>query len=272
MTSSNCTVGGAITGLGIPPQSIKNVYGVFKAYATRVGIGAFPTELMDVSTTLQSRGTGPPNTWSWVTVSLCVCVCTYMCVAFLCRRLVMLCRGLARSLGSQLVDGDGVAGLMWWWLAIAAWLMGSQGEGQGSCGEGWGSCGEGWECTILYVGVSCPCSVVITKLDVLDTFKEIRIGVSYTLGGKPVEGMPGEANVVHGLSLSMAFTASFLNPHTPSLLHVHSLAVSAAAGGGGVPHPTGVVHFHCRSDKLCRSTSEGPGLCYEAAGVGGSAQ
>ena len=146
----------------------------------------------------------------------------------------MLCRGLARSLGSQLVDGDGVAGLMWWWLAIAAWLMGSQGEGQGSCGEGWGSCGEGrcscgegwgscgerwgscgegWECTILYVGVSCPCSVVITKLDVLDTFKEIRIGVSYTLGGKPVEGMPGEANVVHGLSLSMSFTASFLNPH-----------------------------------------------------------
>ena len=120
--------------------------------------------------------------------------------------------------------------------------------------------------------VSCPCSVVIAKLDVLDTFKEIRIGVSYTLGGKPVEGMPGEANVVHGLSLSMSFTASFLNPHTPSLLHVHSLAVSAAAGGGGVPHPTGVVHLHCRSDKLCRSTSEGPGLRYEAAGVGGSAQ
>ena len=149
--------------------------------------------------------------------------------------------------------------------------QGSCGEGQGSCGEGWGSCGEGWECTILYVDVSCPCSVVIAKLDVLDTFKEIRIGVSYTLDGKPVEGMPGEA-VVHGLSLSMSFTASFLNPRTPPLLHVHSLAVSAAAGGGGVPHPTGVVYLHCRSDKLCRSTSEGPGLCYEAAGVGGSAQ
>ena len=80
VTSSNCTVGGAITGLGIPPQSIKNVYGVFKAYATRVGIGAFPTELTDVSTTLQSRGTGPPNTWSWVTVSLCVCVSVRTCV------------------------------------------------------------------------------------------------------------------------------------------------------------------------------------------------
>lgn len=51
VTSSNCTVGGAITGLGIPPQSIKHIYGVFKAYATRVGIGAFPTELTDVSST-----------------------------------------------------------------------------------------------------------------------------------------------------------------------------------------------------------------------------
>ena len=50
----------------------------------------------------------------------------------------------------------------------------------------------------LVLGVSCPCSVVITKLDVLDTFKEIRIGVSYTLDGKPVEGMPGEASVCGG--------------------------------------------------------------------------
>lgn len=56
VTSSNCTVGGAITGLGIPPQSIKHIYGVFKAYATRVGIGAFPTELTDVSS-----GAGPPS-------------------------------------------------------------------------------------------------------------------------------------------------------------------------------------------------------------------
>ena len=59
VTSSNCTVGGAITGLGIPPQAIKNSYGVFKAYATRVGIGAFPTELTDVSV---AAGSAAPHT------------------------------------------------------------------------------------------------------------------------------------------------------------------------------------------------------------------
>lgn len=44
MTSSNCTVGGVCTGLGMPPQNVGAVYGVVKAYTTRVGIGAFPTE------------------------------------------------------------------------------------------------------------------------------------------------------------------------------------------------------------------------------------
>lgn len=49
VTSSNCTVGGVCTGLGIPPQNIGDVYGVVKAYTTRVGIGAFPTEQINVS-------------------------------------------------------------------------------------------------------------------------------------------------------------------------------------------------------------------------------
>lgn len=49
MTSSNCTVGGVCTGLGIPPQNIGDVYGVVKAYSTRVGVGAFPTEQINVS-------------------------------------------------------------------------------------------------------------------------------------------------------------------------------------------------------------------------------
>ncbi len=48
MTSSNCTVGGVSTGLGIPPSRIGKVFGVFKAYATRVGDGEFPTELKNV--------------------------------------------------------------------------------------------------------------------------------------------------------------------------------------------------------------------------------
>lgn len=47
VTSSNATVGGAVTGLGLPPTSIKKVVGVAKAYVTRVGGGPFPTELKD---------------------------------------------------------------------------------------------------------------------------------------------------------------------------------------------------------------------------------
>jgi adenylosuccinate synthase len=47
VTSSNPTSGGACTGLGIPPTSIKSVLGIVKAYSTRVGNGPFPTELLD---------------------------------------------------------------------------------------------------------------------------------------------------------------------------------------------------------------------------------
>lgn len=47
VTSSNTTAAGACTGLGISPNKVKNVFGIFKAYTTRVGSGPFPTELFD---------------------------------------------------------------------------------------------------------------------------------------------------------------------------------------------------------------------------------
>ena len=47
VTSSNTTAAGACTGLGISPNSINDVFGIFKAYTTRVGSGPFPTELFD---------------------------------------------------------------------------------------------------------------------------------------------------------------------------------------------------------------------------------
>lgn len=47
VTSSNTTAAGACTGLGISPGSIGEVFGIFKAYTTRVGSGPFPTELFD---------------------------------------------------------------------------------------------------------------------------------------------------------------------------------------------------------------------------------
>ncbi|CDF32632.1 adenylosuccinate synthetase [Chondrus crispus] len=73
VTSSNCTAGGVITGLGIPPTAIDKVVGVVKAYTTRVGQGPFPTELHDKSgVTLQVEGheygttTARPRRCGWL--------------------------------------------------------------------------------------------------------------------------------------------------------------------------------------------------------------
>jgi adenylosuccinate synthase len=49
VTSSNCSIGGVCTGLGLPPSAIGDVIGVVKAYTTRVGDGPFPTEMINVS-------------------------------------------------------------------------------------------------------------------------------------------------------------------------------------------------------------------------------
>lgn len=73
VTSSNPTAGGACTGLGIPPTAIQEIIGVAKAYATRVGNGPFPTELMDeVGEKIRQTGrefgatTGRPRRTGWL--------------------------------------------------------------------------------------------------------------------------------------------------------------------------------------------------------------
>jgi adenylosuccinate synthase len=48
VTSSITTIGGVCNGLGVPPKFIGEVIGIIKAYTTRVGVGAFATELTDV--------------------------------------------------------------------------------------------------------------------------------------------------------------------------------------------------------------------------------
>ncbi|MEI8078931.1 MAG: adenylosuccinate synthetase [bacterium] len=72
VTSSNTTSGGACTGTGVPPCAIDKVFGVVKAYTTRVGSGPFPTELLEtVGEGLRSRGrefgatTGRPRRCGW---------------------------------------------------------------------------------------------------------------------------------------------------------------------------------------------------------------
>ncbi len=72
-TSSNTTVGGALTGLGIGPKMIDEVVGIVKAYTTRVGAGPFPTELVDdIGEKLRTQGdefgatTGRPRRCGWL--------------------------------------------------------------------------------------------------------------------------------------------------------------------------------------------------------------
>jgi len=73
VTSSNTVAGGICTGLGVAPKHIHKVVGVGKAYTTRVGSGAFPTELNDeTGEHLRSRGnefgtvTGRPRRTGWL--------------------------------------------------------------------------------------------------------------------------------------------------------------------------------------------------------------
>ena len=73
VTSSNTTAAGACTGLGIAPNSIGDVFGIFKAYTTRVGSGPFPTELFDEYGSRMSKvgnefgaTTGRPRRCGWL--------------------------------------------------------------------------------------------------------------------------------------------------------------------------------------------------------------
>ncbi|PVU96617.1 hypothetical protein BB559_002313 [Furculomyces boomerangus] len=127
VTSSNTGVGGALTGLGIPPSSIGNIIGVVKAYTTRVGGGPFPTELLDtVGQKLQKEGaefgvtTGRPRRCGW----LDLVILRYSCM------------------------------------------------------------------------VNGYTSLNLTKLDVLDTFDEIKIACSYTVDGKELTTFPADLNLL----------------------------------------------------------------------------
>lgn len=125
VTSSSTGIGGVLTGLGIPPKAIKNIYGVVKAYTTRVGEGPFPTEqLNEDGEKLQNIGaeygvtTGRKRRCGW----LDLVVLKY----------------------STLING--------------------------------------------YTSLN------ITKLDVLDTFKDIKVGVSYSLNGHKLNSFPEDLN------------------------------------------------------------------------------
>jgi len=76
VTSSNTSVGGALTGSGVPPRAIHRVIGVSKAYTTRVGAGPFPSENAAFSEYMHQKGlefgstTGRPRRCGWLDVPL----------------------------------------------------------------------------------------------------------------------------------------------------------------------------------------------------------
>jgi adenylosuccinate synthase len=73
VTSSNTICAGACTGLGVAPRNIGEVFGIFKAYCTRVGSGPFPTELFEETGDLMRKNgnefgsvTGRPRRCGWI--------------------------------------------------------------------------------------------------------------------------------------------------------------------------------------------------------------
>jgi adenylosuccinate synthase len=127
VTSSNTTVGGALIGLGIPPSFIEKVYGIAKAYTTRVGMGPFPTELSgELGDLLRTRGKEFGAT-----------------------------TGRPRRCG-------------WFDAAVVRYA----------------------------VRVNGVDSLILTKLDVLDSLETIKVSVGYRLGAKVVDSFPHDPVVI----------------------------------------------------------------------------
>uniref|UniRef100_A0A8C6M0A9 Adenylosuccinate synthetase n=1 Tax=Nothobranchius furzeri TaxID=105023 RepID=A0A8C6M0A9_NOTFU len=116
VTSSNCTVGGVCTGLGVPPSYVGRVYGVVKAYTTRVGVGAFPTE-------------------------------------------------------NKMVKSFNLLRTMW---LVGPDLGSIRPHGQ---------------------------RIALTKLDILDTLPEIKVGVAYKVDGEPLPSFPANMDVLTRVSV-----------------------------------------------------------------------
>ena len=115
VTSSNTTTAGACTGLGIAPNRINEVFGIFKAYCTRVGSGPFPTELHDESgEELRKLGnefgatTGRPRRCGWLDLPALKYGCMLNGVTKLFMMKADVLSGLDKVLVSDLYNSNGV--------------------------------------------------------------------------------------------------------------------------------------------------------------------
>lgn len=127
VTSSSTSIGGVCTGLGVPPTAVGEIYGVAKAYTTRVGAGPFPTEQLDhIGVHLQEVGAE----WGVTT-------------------------GRRRRCG---------------WLDLVVLRY-----------------------STLINGYS---SLNLTKLDVLDQLKEIKVATSYKVSGQELASFPADLDIL----------------------------------------------------------------------------
>ncbi|PWN29136.1 Adenylosuccinate synthetase [Jaminaea rosea] len=127
VTSSSTSIGGVCTGLGVPPNAVGEIYGVAKAYTTRVGGGPFPTELNDeIGVHLQEVGAE----WGVTT-------------------------GRRRRCG---------------WLDLVMMRY-----------------------STLINGYT---SLNLTKLDVLDDLKEIKVATSYKVNGQELASFPADLDIL----------------------------------------------------------------------------
>lgn len=125
VTSSNTITAGVCTGLGIAPSKIGEVYGIFKAYCTRVGSGPFPSELMDED------------------------------------------GQKLRDVGSEYGATTGRPRRCGWMDLVAL------------------------KYAIMLNGVT---QLIMTKADVLNSFKEIKVGTAYKMNGKILDHVPFDAS------------------------------------------------------------------------------
>ncbi|MFH1727279.1 MAG: adenylosuccinate synthetase [Pseudomonadota bacterium] len=161
VTSSNSTVGGTLTGSGVGPTKISSVVGIFKAYATRVGAGPFPTELG------QENDAENEGTWDVIKAKHS---------AFVQESIEKANEGdeyaqgrLLRLQGYEYGTTTGRPRRCGWFDVVAAQYA---------------------------VALNSLSSLVVTKLDVLKNFEKIKICTGYDLNGKILKDFPVDLSII----------------------------------------------------------------------------
>ena len=120
VTSSSASIGGVITGLGVSPHKVGTIYGIVKAYTTRVGEGPFPTEqLNEVGERLRKEGheygatTGRPRRCGWLDLAVVGYTNMLDCFDSLCLTKLDVLTGMEviRVGRKYLLDGQEVKGI-----------------------------------------------------------------------------------------------------------------------------------------------------------------